>query len=167
MPIIRISTAAYEKLRSMARGWETQKQTVDRALGVGTTSKRPTADSIIDVKSRRPKTRQLRKPGWRTPRHEFFLPILTAVHHLGGSAPTAQIINEVNRLMRHRLTPDDLLSVESGAVRWVNTTQWAWQSLKHAGLMAQSPKGIWTISPAGRKAAISRTLPPFKGHRAA
>jgi len=161
MPIIRISTAAYEKLRSMASGWETQKQTVDRILGI--TAAHPRQSGGGEARGRH----NGHKPGWRTSKHDFYLPILTAVQRVGGSAPTAKVIEEVGGLMRSKLTPADLRTLESGAIRWVNTVHWAWQSLKNAGLMEASPKGVWAISPAGRKAAVAKTLPPsLKGNHA-
>ena len=95
------------------------------------------------------------KRGLRTPEEEFKTPILESLIHLGGTASMTDVIIQVEKMMASRLNDYDkqpLLSAPSFP-RWRNTVQWARNALVKDGLMANdSPKGIWAITDAGRKA---------------
>ncbi len=95
------------------------------------------------------------KRGLRTPEEEFKTPILESLIHFGGTANITDVIAQIEKLMASALNDYDkqpLLSAPSFP-RWRNTVQWARNALVKDGLMANdSPKGIWTITDAGRKA---------------
>ena len=95
------------------------------------------------------------KRGLRTPEEEFKTPILESLIHLGGTANMTDVIIQVEKMMTSKLNDYDkqpLLSAPSFP-RWRNTVQWARNALVKDGLMANdSPKGIWAITDAGRKA---------------
>ncbi|MGV8027092.1 MAG: winged helix-turn-helix domain-containing protein [Anaerolineaceae bacterium] len=114
-------------------------------------------DSKTSVERKRSNTKRKSKlkRGLRTPEEEFKIPILESLIHLGGSAKVNDVIASVGKMMASSLNDYDkqpLLSAPSSP-RWRNTAQWARNALVKEGLMANdSPKGIWTITDAGRKA---------------
>lgn len=93
-----------------------------------------------------------RKPLNRTPETAFYIPILEALEELGGRGHVQQVIDFIYERMRDRLTEDDLAPLPSGTdVRWRNNVMWARNDLVRLGLLrADSPRGIWEITDAGR-----------------
>jgi len=93
--------------------------------------------------------------GLRTPEEQFRKPILEALVELGGSAPVEQVLRLVSRKMQHTLNEYDRQSLPSPphVVRWHNTAQWARRRMVITGLLEpNSPRGIWEITPKGRRA---------------
>ena len=93
------------------------------------------------------------KRGTRTPEESFRLPILRALAELGGAGKTAEVLAVVEQAMRPQLKEVDYehLSSNPNIQRWYNTAQWARDALVKEGLMqADSPRGVWEISAAGR-----------------
>jgi hypothetical protein len=100
--------------------------------------------------------------GNRTPIYAFYLPVLRALDHLGGSARVDQALAEVGRLMAEHLTARDRMALPSapGSHRWCNTAQWARFHLSQWGyLEPHSPRGVWTISSTGRECLASGARP--------
>lgn len=93
-----------------------------------------------------------RKPIARTSESAFYIPILEALEELGGSGRIQQVMDLIYERMRDRLTEDDLALLPSGTdVRWRNNVMWARNDLVRLGLLrADSPRGIWEITDAGR-----------------
>lgn len=92
--------------------------------------------------------------GMRTPEEEFRLPILEALAEMGGRGRVGQVLDCVEKKMKGRLKPVDYETLPSDArqVRWRNTTQWARNAMVKEGLLAaDSPKGVWEITAAGRE----------------
>jgi restriction system protein len=113
------------------------------------------------TKVRRTSTSRL-APGLRTPETAFRRPILEALVELGGGAPVGEVLDLVGEKMWGRLSHYDLepLPSDSRSVRWRNTAQWCRDALVREGLMrSDSPRGIWEISDAGRKAVQSEQWP--------
>jgi restriction system protein len=100
--------------------------------------------------------------GRRTHERAFRRPILEALIELGGRAPIGEVLDLVGEKMRGQLRHDDLkpLPSDSRAVRWRNTAQWCRDALVREGLMrSDSPRGIWEISDARRKAVETEQWP--------
>jgi len=97
--------------------------------------------------------RATRASGPITPQSAYELPLLQALEKLGGRAKINDVLNEVYRLVEHRLTPADKQILPSGKeVRWRNAVKWARQHLKEKGyLRSDSPEGIWETTEAGRE----------------
>ncbi|WP_157042527.1 winged helix-turn-helix domain-containing protein [Roseiflexus castenholzii] len=94
------------------------------------------------------------KRGLRTPEDEFRAPILQCLVDLGGSAPMTEVLDRVERVMKDRLNAYDRLPLPSDStlIRWRNTAQWARNVMVREGLLASdSPRGVWEITPAGRR----------------
>ena len=113
------------------------------------------------TKVRRTSTSRLPR-GRRTHERAFRRPILEALIELGGRAPIGEVLDLVGEKMRGQLRHDDLepLPSDSRSVRWRNTAQWCRDALVREGLMrSDSPRGIWEISDAGRKAVETEQWP--------
>jgi restriction system protein len=113
------------------------------------------------TKVRRTSTSPL-APGLRTPERAFRRPILEALVELGGGAPVSEVLKVVGEKLRGRLNHYDLERHQSGSrpVRWQKTAEWCRDTLVREGLMrSDSPRGIWEISDAGRKAVQSEQWP--------
>jgi restriction system protein len=87
------------------------------------------------------------------PQKAYQVPILEALVELGGQAPVSKVLERVYEKVKHNLTPQDLQTLPSGGdVRWRNAAMWARNKLKDQGLIAaNSPRGIWEITDAGRR----------------
>lgn len=96
---------------------------------------------------------KLRK-GQRTPESAYYLPILQVLQEMGGSGKVAEVLSRVGKLMKPVLKPVDYDPLASGPdnPRWRNAAQWARNSMIRDGLLkADSPRGVWEISDAGRE----------------
>ncbi len=81
---------------------------------------------------------------------EYEIPILRALHELGGSAPSREVIGRAGELLDGKLTPVDHETLDSGDVRWRNRAQFVRLSLiKKGDMKTDSPRGFWEISAQG------------------
>lgn len=88
---------------------------------------------------------------------EYQAPILRALAERGGSARPKEIVDAVGQELADRLTPTDRETLASGDVRWRNRVRWARFHLSKSGLIDnKAPRGMWTLTVAGRQAADSR-----------
>ena len=101
------------------------------------------------------------------PRTRYALPILKALNQLGGSAATSEVLKAVRQLMKGQLKPIDLSSRPAGHLYWENRIHDMRRELINRGLMqANSPRGIWEISDAGREHLLNnRESPNDEKHR--
>lgn len=91
--------------------------------------------------------------GLKTPETTYYVPILTVLVELGGSANLNDVLDRVYDRVRDQLNEYDHMALPSDGVtpRWRNTAQWARNSLRQQGyLKNDSLRGIWEISDAGR-----------------
>ncbi|MGQ9498709.1 MAG: winged helix-turn-helix domain-containing protein [Desulfotomaculales bacterium] len=96
---------------------------------------------------------RLRK-GLRTPESAYYLPILRVLCDMGGSAKMHDVLAKVGEAMKPVLRDVDyqLLASDPDMPRWRNAAQWARYSVVKEGLLkADSPRGIWEITDAGRE----------------
>ncbi len=95
--------------------------------------------------------------GLKTPEKRFRRPILEALVELGGSAAVSDVLSLVAKKLQGVLNQYDWAPLPSGReVRWRNTAKWCRRTMVEEGLLlVNSPKGIWEISEAGRKALES------------
>ena len=80
-------------------------------------------------------------------------PLLDCLRALGGSARPKEVSNWIARELRLPPEVTEAL-IKSGASRFHNQVQWARQYLVWEGLLDDSKRGIWTLSPLGWKARI-------------
>ena len=96
---------------------------------------------------------KLRK-GMRTPESAYYVPILQVLDRMGGSGKVAEVLDRVLVIVKPILKPVDYEPLASSPdnPRWRNAAQWARNSMINDGLLkADSPRGIWSITDAGRK----------------
>jgi len=106
-----------------------------------------------ETKAERRNLGRLRK-GLRTPESAYYLPILTALNELGGSAKMQTVLEKVYETMKPILKDVDHqpLASDPDMPRWRNSAQWARNTMRQEGLIKDdSPHGTWEISDAGRQ----------------
>jgi len=88
----------------------------------------------------------------RTPESSFYLPILEALDHLGGSASPREVIERLAITIGSRLSEIDRQRLASGRreERWQNTVRWARATMTADKRLAKSAHGVWVISERGR-----------------
>ncbi|ACO46764.1 restriction endonuclease [Deinococcus deserti] len=83
--------------------------------------------------------------------HEFFNPLLGAMHALGGSATLAELDEEVVRSMK---LPPEVAEIPHGEAGRTTEVQyrlaWARTYLKKYGLITNSSQGVWVLTPEGQ-----------------
>jgi hypothetical protein len=103
-----------------------------------------------------------RNDGTKLPQKEFRIPLLVTLIDLGGSAPAKTVREKMEPLVAPRLSEGDYESVSTGDPRWWNAVCWERSELVKEGLMrADSARGIWEISDAGKTqpASLHKRLP--------
>ncbi|HYX28340.1 MAG TPA: restriction endonuclease [Pyrinomonadaceae bacterium] len=81
---------------------------------------------------------------------QFFNPLLRAMHELGGSASIDEQEDRVAAILN--LSDKDLAEIHRGSRTKVQyRLAWARTYLKHYGLLENSARGIWTLTPKGLK----------------
>jgi restriction system protein len=80
-------------------------------------------------------------------------PLLDCLRTLGGSAKPREVSNWIARELKLPASITES-SLKSGANRFHNQVQWARQYLVWAGLLDDSRRGIWALSPLGWKTRL-------------
>lgn len=90
--------------------------------------------------------------GQKTSEVQFRLPILAVLSDLNGSARISEVLERLETMFKDRFTQADHERLPSNQdIRWQNTVKWARQRLVNEGLLAaDSPRGVWEITPEGR-----------------
>lgn len=140
MAIIEISDELYEELlRRIISFGETAEEVVQRMLN--------------DAEDTDQKPKSLRAtPGSILPEREYWRPILSVLVDAGGSGPANDVINALWERMSDLFKPLDLERLDMGEVRWRNRARFARLRMTQQGLLdGKAPRGIWTITEAGRE----------------
>lgn len=91
--------------------------------------------------------------GTLLPEDRYELPLLRALVDGGGQAPFRHIVDSVGIQLKDELTPTDFETLTSGTVRWQSRLQFVRLRLIERGYLDRNtPRGIWGITDAGRKA---------------
>lgn len=81
---------------------------------------------------------------------DFFNPLLKAMHKLGGSASVAEQEDEVAAILK--LSDRDVAEIHRGSRTKVSyRLAWARNWLKHYGVLDNSARGIWALTPLGQQ----------------
>jgi restriction system protein len=141
-------SALRDKITAVRREWD--------VLGKSHSAEPPQRPPADQQQRRQVLSARLKK-GQRTREEAFYKPILQALVDLGGSAKLNEVSPLVERAMRDILGAVDYQPLPSDPKRprWVNTAQWARNSLVGRGLMKKdSPYGTWEISEEGRRSLL-------------
>ena len=84
----------------------------------------------------------------------WFNPILVALKELGGSGRPKEVIEKVakNEKISDKVREETL---KNGTLKFDNQVAWARQYLVYAGLLDNSVKGVWTLTPLGKKTELT------------
>ncbi|GAA4008523.1 restriction endonuclease [Deinococcus rubellus] len=82
--------------------------------------------------------------------HEFFNPLLAAMHQLGGSASLVELDEEAVRQMQLPSEVTDVLHGDTGKTEVQYRLAWARTYLKKYGLITNSSRGVWALTAAGQ-----------------
>jgi hypothetical protein len=173
-PTIRVDEDVYEALKEQAEPFvDSPNSVLRRVLGLRVTDNgaRSSDTAISDAehvapklgppesKKARRRTRRQRAPkGALLPETEYELPILEILVERDGSAPTSEVLAELEPRIRERLTDLDKKRISTGELRWRNRAQFARFNLVRKGdLASDSPRGIWELTDAGRKRARTKS----------
>ncbi len=92
--------------------------------------------------------------GVKTPNGDFEQPILETLVEMGGAGKTRDVLNSVERKMRHRLNSYDYAAIPSkkNIPRWQESAEWCRNSMVHKSgyLSSKSRWGVWEITDSGR-----------------
>ena len=156
MPVIRITDATWDRLKSWAVPLEDSPEDAVRKALDAAEEYLKCSNSKVTVPTHKVHKAQNRSYqrlaiGLRTPQSDFHKPILDALYELGGRARIGEVLNLLEKGMIHVLKEVDREKLSSGvSIRWHNTAQWARLQLVHEGLLKDdSPKGIWELSSKG------------------
>lgn len=90
-------------------------------------------------------------PGSILPVGDYWLPILSILVEVGGSAPANDVIGALEERMGEVLKDPDRQTLRNGEVRWRNRARFARLRMKERGLLSDSSqRGIWEITELGR-----------------
>ena len=171
MPVVRISEGNFERLQRWA---EPLVDSADDALGkvleVAELQRESTSlpfqhsqdltveqsqyadvESNAGVDSKNAEQRRL-PTGRKVSNSAYERPILEGLYELGGSGRMSEVLQIVERKMKHLFTSVDYEILPSGTdVRWRNTAQWARNDLVHRrGLLKKdSDHGVWELTNQG------------------
>jgi restriction system protein len=136
-----VLTAFRDRVAALRKEWQDLTAAADR-------------DEDEETRAARRNLGKLRK-GVRTPESAYYRPILTVLARMGGSGKVADVLKQVEERMRPVLKDVDYEPLASSPdnPRWRNAAQWARNSMIKEGLLkADSPRGVWELTDAGRRA---------------
>lgn len=88
------------------------------------------------------------------PEEAYREPILLELLQRGGSGSAKEVTDAVGERIEDKLTKRDLEKLTSGDIRWRARVQFTRLRMKEDGLIeAGSKRGLWVLTPKGRKAA--------------
>jgi negative regulator of replication initiation len=150
VPTIRVDDEVYERLKNQAEPFiDTPNSVLRRLLELDGPIQEGASTPTLEESNQ---SRRMR-PGELLDRHEYDLLILRVIDRLGGSGYAPDVVEEVGKLVADKLTEMDHIKNKTGVVRWKNRIMWRRFNLVQLGLLKNdSPRGIWEISPAGRRA---------------
>ena len=156
MPTIRVDEEVFAWLQSRARPFEdTPNSVLRREAGLDSHSR----DNGLPPQGRRRGGQ--RESGTKTPQGEFRAPILRILLSRGGRADRTYTLKQLETTLAGTLTDFDRQDIKSGTIRWQKSAEWEVSTMRQQGLLlprADSPHGVWCLSPAGDK--LARSLPP-------
>jgi hypothetical protein len=164
---IRIDDEVYEALKERAEPFvDSPNSVLRRLLGLSEHDDDSTEGEAIPAAdlgeemprrtSPRKRKRTTRKrtraaKGTLLSEEEYELPLLQILDSRGGSAPTRDVLRELEAILDGQLTAADRETLGSGGLRWRNRAQFVRLRLVEAGdMVGDSPRGVWQISEQGR-----------------
>jgi restriction system protein len=84
----------------------------------------------------------------------WFNPILVALKELGGSGRPKEVIEKISK---NEMVSDEKReeTLKDGTLKFDNQVAWARQYLVYAGLLDNSKRGVWTLTPLGKNTILT------------
>lgn len=145
MPVIRVSDATWERMKSHAKPFEDKPEDiVNMALNA--------LDEKLGRKRAKPPEVVVREvEGKKVPQKEFRAPLMKTLLELGGSAAVSEVREAMEKKMEPMLNAADYEPVSTGEPRWWNAICWERASLVREGFFEDnSPRGVWELSKKGK-----------------
>ena len=80
----------------------------------------------------------------------YWLPILELLDEAGGNDKGSAVIDALENRLTGKFSASDHRRLKTGETRWRNRARFARLRMKEKGLIsADSPRGIWEMTPAG------------------
>ena len=85
---------------------------------------------------------------------KWFNPVLVALKELGGSGRPKEV---TERVAKNEKVSDKILeeTLKNGSSKFYNQVAWARQYLVYEGLLDNSKRGVWTLTPLGQKSTLT------------
>jgi restriction system protein len=85
---------------------------------------------------------------------KYLGPVLDALRELGGSGRPNEVQNRVAKKLN---IPDKIReeTLKNGSLKWDNQIAWARQYLVYEGLIDNSNRGVWVLTPLGHKTTLN------------
>jgi restriction system protein len=148
--VIRISEPTYNRLESLARGFDTPGNVIDRLLDFYEQHHKNILSSEVPTPRGEKKIKRVRGA---LPQKEYLIPILKALVEKGGKAEQKEVFDIIEQKMRLKFGNLDIEILRDGYTkRWQKNA--AFQRLrmvKEGFLKSNSPRGLWEITEKGRK----------------
>lgn len=117
-----------------------------------------TASEKPEPRQREPRQRESQsatpraRPGELLPEKEYVFPILHILQEHGGALKKAEVLVELEPILREALAEEDWEIINDGQIRWKNRAAWVRNYLAEGGLLSRdAPRGVWEITPRGRE----------------
>lgn len=148
--VIRISEATYNRLESLARGFDTPGNVIDRLLDF---YERHHKNILLPKTKPGREIKIPRKRGGIQPK-EYRIPILEALLEKEGKAEPKEVLDIIEQKMGERFGKLDIEILRDGRTkRWQKNAAWErFDMVRKEGLLkSDSPRGLWEITEKGRK----------------
>jgi len=101
-----------------------------------------------------PSARKTQAKGTQSEFVRWFAPLLDALRDLGGSASPREALDRIAEI---ESIPEQARNaiLKSGQERFYNQVHWARQYLVWAGLIESGRRGVWTLTPEGRRTTLN------------
>jgi hypothetical protein len=147
--VIRISEQTYNRLESLARGFDTPGNVIDRLLDFYDQYHKNVP--LPEEGKRRGENRITRVRGAK-PQREYCIPILEALVEKGGQARQKEVFDIIERKIGETFNDLDIAILKSGSKRWQKNAAFQRFRMVREGLLrSEFQRGVWEIAEKGRK----------------
>jgi len=152
-PFVDTPNSVLRRLLGLEPGKSGSSDGVAAPASTGPTA-RPPASKLAKKKQQAQKAKRTRAAtGTLLPEARYELPLLKALVDLGGQAPYRDVVKRVGDELNDEFLPADFETLNSGGIRWQSRLQFVrLRAIQRGHLDKDSPRGIWSITDAGRAA---------------
>ena len=147
--VIRISEQTYNRLESLARGFDTPGNVIDRLLDF---YDRHEKNILLPEGGKRRGENRITRVRGAKPQSEYCIPILEVLVEKGGKAKQREVFDIIERKIGETFNDLDIAILKSGSKRWQKNAAFQRFRMVREGLLrSESQRGVWEITEKGRK----------------